>query len=592
MKKLNNAIVLPLIGAMMCGAFACVPAQEVSDAATKSYTDLANTATLGSSLRIEPSVVYEVKSKGDLGAIESADVAPSVALLEVSAGMNVKFTDGNMEFATLFDDYLKGDVIPALRIETEELAQEFVAYMTDTYYISDIMVVSSSSAVLDLIYNDEVCFIANGVYDVSDREISSNRYDFWEHIATANSVGANILMIDGEDENAAVAANYAAALNKVCWGKVSAAESAAVGAVAAGCYGIVGDSLATMQSAIVKFEKSGFAQAQSVAAHRGITKYANENSLTSCAAAVNEGATHIEIDVQVTRDGEIILCHNSDAGYTSTSAASNWIVLKTAEELRKETLNDYDEGYGETFPTLDELIEALIDTDVIFIVELKIDGASPVALSLNPIEKIYEIFSSYDKMTGRWLAITFYGSYAKAMREVCPEIPVCCLGFAKETETNIINWDLRPESSTVAPVAQFIRFCRNANVGLDFTVTSDTYGTVKNYAVRGYLQNTWTYETTDHTSYGVNIATTNKAEEMAMKVKEVAVGNIELTAEQINSGSAKVPCRTYNGFVSENKCSIVYVDGTAEAGKTVRVLFVYQDGAYGVYSNLVKVTVK
>ena len=97
MKKLNNAIVLPLIGAMMCGAFACVPAQEVSDAATKSYTDLANTATLGSSLRIEPSVVYEVKSKGDLGAIESADVAPSVALLEVSAGMNVKFTDGNID---------------------------------------------------------------------------------------------------------------------------------------------------------------------------------------------------------------------------------------------------------------------------------------------------------------------------------------------------------------------------------------------------------------------------------------------------------------------------------------------------------------
>ena len=232
-----------------------------------------------------------------------------------------------------------------------------------------------------------------------------------------------------------------------------------------------------------------------------------------------------------------------------------------------------------------------MDTAVIMIVELKIDCASDIALAKKPIEKIYEIFSSYgEKMKGRWITITFFGSYAKLMRQVCPEIPVCCLGFGAETGSTV-KWE-NPPASSVGAVADYIKFNRKGNLGLDYYANASSYSTVYQYAVRGYLQNTWTYESTEHVAYGVNIATTNAAEEMAMEVKDVGVGEISLTAEELAAAAVTLPCRTYNGFVKEKTCNLVYLDGEAVSGNTVSAVFYYGNDGYGVYSNMIRVKVK
>ncbi len=47
-----------------------------------------------------------------------------------------------------------------------------------------------------------------------------------------------------------------------------------------------------------------------VIAHRGANKEALENSWTAFAKAIDAGATRIELDVQLSRDGHAVIMHD------------------------------------------------------------------------------------------------------------------------------------------------------------------------------------------------------------------------------------------------------------------------------------------
>ena len=48
-----------------------------------------------------------------------------------------------------------------------------------------------------------------------------------------------------------------------------------------------------------------------IIAHRGVSAHALENSLAACTLAVDHAADGIEVDVQLTRDGRVVLMHDS-----------------------------------------------------------------------------------------------------------------------------------------------------------------------------------------------------------------------------------------------------------------------------------------
>ena len=45
-------------------------------------------------------------------------------------------------------------------------------------------------------------------------------------------------------------------------------------------------------------------------AHRGASAYAPENTMEAFALAVKQGADGIELDVQMTKDGEVVVIHD------------------------------------------------------------------------------------------------------------------------------------------------------------------------------------------------------------------------------------------------------------------------------------------
>ncbi len=49
-----------------------------------------------------------------------------------------------------------------------------------------------------------------------------------------------------------------------------------------------------------------------ITAHRGVTKKAVENSLASVAAAIEDRVDDVEIDIQITKDGQVVLFHDSN----------------------------------------------------------------------------------------------------------------------------------------------------------------------------------------------------------------------------------------------------------------------------------------
>ena len=72
-------------------------------------------------------------------------------------------------------------------------------------------------------------------------------------------------------------------------------------------------------------------------AHRGACAYKPENTLESFKEAVNMHADGIELDIQMTKDGKIVVIH--DETIERTSNGSGWVKDFTYEELLKYNLN-------------------------------------------------------------------------------------------------------------------------------------------------------------------------------------------------------------------------------------------------------------
>lgn len=67
-------------------------------------------------------------------------------------------------------------------------------------------------------------------------------------------------------------------------------------------------------------------------AHRGASGYAPENTLDAFRKAVEMGADGIELDVQMTKDGELVVIH--DETIDRVSNGKGWVKDYTYEELK------------------------------------------------------------------------------------------------------------------------------------------------------------------------------------------------------------------------------------------------------------------
>ncbi|WP_029230701.1 glycerophosphodiester phosphodiesterase [Butyrivibrio sp. VCB2006] len=105
-------------------------------------------------------------------------------------------------------------------------------------------------------------------------------------------------------------------------------------------------------------------------AHRGASGYAPENTLPAFKMAADMGANGVELDVQLTKDGEIVVCHDEKIDRTSNGAG--FIRDYTLEELRKfDFCNGNIAFEGTKIPTMEEVFDLLEPTGLTINIELK-----------------------------------------------------------------------------------------------------------------------------------------------------------------------------------------------------------------------------
>lgn len=181
-------------------------------------------------------------------------------------------------------------------------------------------------------------------------------------------------------------------------------------------------------------------------AHRGIhdNETIAENSMTAFNAAISSGYG-IELDVQLTEDGEVVVFH--DDNLSRMCGINKTLLDCTADELKQYKLL----GTNDTIPTLKEVIKA-IDGKVPVIIEMKNER-----LITNLPGKLYNIMKDYDGVYSVESFNPIYvGKYKKLDKCVARGILSCKFGkiskvkkrqlpLAKVLENLLMNFIARPD---------------------------------------------------------------------------------------------------------------------------------------------------
>jgi len=117
-------------------------------------------------------------------------------------------------------------------------------------------------------------------------------------------------------------------------------------------------------------------RAVAMVAHRGASAYAPENTMAAFRQALAMNADYIELDVQLSKDGRLVVLH--DATVDRTTDGKGEVRDLTFGELRRLDAGSWfgERFRGERIPSLEEVLDAFAGK-VGLLIELKQPAASP-----------------------------------------------------------------------------------------------------------------------------------------------------------------------------------------------------------------------
>ena len=150
--------------------------------------------------------------------------------------------------------------------------------------------------------------------------------------------------------------------------------------------------------------------------HRGASGYAPENTLEAFRLAMDMGADGFELDVHLSRDGELIVMH--DETVDRTTDGSGQIQSFTLKELKRlDASNGMPQYTGAKIPTLGELYDLIRDTRHLVNVEIKTDQIVYPGIA----EKVLKL-EQEKGMEGRILYSSFNHYTLQELRQIKPDV--------------------------------------------------------------------------------------------------------------------------------------------------------------------------
>jgi len=149
-----------------------------------------------------------------------------------------------------------------------------------------------------------------------------------------------------------------------------------------------------------------------IIAHRGASAYAPENTLSAFKKAVQMGADGIELDVQLSKDGHVVVIH--DTRVNRTSNGNGRVRSLTLKQLKSLDFGSWfsDEFKDETICTLEEVFDYLKDWKGLINVEIKREWFQFTKIE----KKVAELIAKFDRQNNT--IVSSFSTYSLIMMKI------------------------------------------------------------------------------------------------------------------------------------------------------------------------------
>lgn len=151
-----------------------------------------------------------------------------------------------------------------------------------------------------------------------------------------------------------------------------------------------------------------------IIAHRGGRKYAPEDTLAAFRNAIAQGADALEFDVQMTKDGELVVIHDQTVDRTTDGTGA-------VRNLTLAQIRSLDAGNGEKVPTFEEVLQLAKDSGIRLLPESKWPHLYP-----GLEEKMVKALEAAD-LADRTIVQSFEAESLEKFQRLNPDLQRCAL---------------------------------------------------------------------------------------------------------------------------------------------------------------------
>lgn len=474
-----------------------------------------------------PITIADAKFLDDVQHLEGSGVTSVLLSVEQENG-TLKVTKHTL--AEMLDA-IQNKAIPVLQIEDPEMVSP-VAELLKQKQIDDVHIVSSIPSIVKTMkkaYGHVRGAIINVQESFTEEELNTLVQEVHAHESKVAILSP-----------AAITPDLVHELHKHAisvWAMGTKDRVDAHRLIQAGVNGIISKQPEIVVQALVLYPENTVTQRPVVVAHRGVPSLAPENTMASYKLAYELGADVIETDVQLTKDGEIIIMHDTTVDRTTNGKGA-------VKELTLDQIRQLDAGSkfsaafkGEKVPTLREFLQEFKGKDVVLLIETKAKG-----LEQKLVDEIEE-----EGMTHQVLVQSFYADSVATTHQIKPEIGLGYLYSAASPAGEkprliqaekimkyglMLNSTLNASYDSLNP--EYMDYMRQRGMAT-FNWTFRTQD-----AFSKYLENGGTGPITDYTQWMTDVPMGLGAAEPKMNIKVGEKAAVETTAKYRSDKTERV----------------------------------------------------